>query len=74
MSLALEDREDRVRRQAHERWLDAGFPASGSFEFWPAAEQREVVEEAKFRSSSAESFSAEDPGRPARGLRLVASA
>ena len=74
MSLRQEDREDRMRRHAYQLWLDAGLPASGSIEFWQAAEEQEVAEEAKTRSNSAESFPAEDPERPAGGSRLVASA
>ena len=61
MSLKQEDREDRIRRRAYELWLEAGLHESGSVEFWQAAENQEVAEEAKYTSRISESFPANDP-------------
>jgi hypothetical protein len=37
----MDDREQEIRRRAHELWENAGQPAGGEMEFWLQAE-REV--------------------------------
>jgi hypothetical protein len=66
MSLKQEDREDRIRRRGYQLWQDAGLPEGGSVEFWQAAEEQEVAQEANTSSRTGENFPAVDPERPTK--------
>ena len=56
MSLTQEDREDRVRRRAHQLWQDAGMRDGEELRFWLQAEELEAAEEAKISTPASETF------------------